>query len=122
MSASLKWALTALAVACLLEACDSSTPTPPSSPAGSPAAQIDASAPANDSQAPPSSGDPSPSASAAPEPTPTPDGAAVRVAAAAAFHAAGAANLEAFGALPFDQDDLAQTERTIAETWDLYIA
>jgi hypothetical protein len=44
------------------------------------------------------------------------------VAAAAAFHAAGAANLEAFKAVPFDQHHLAQTEREIAETWDLYIA
>ena len=44
------------------------------------------------------------------------------MAAAAAFHAAGAANLGAFRAVPFDQHHLAQTEREIAETWDLYIA
>ena len=122
MSASLKLAAIALAVACLLGACDSSTPTPPSSPVGSPAAQVDASAPAKDSVAPPSSGDPAPSTSASPQPTPTPDPEAVRVAAAAAFHAAGAANLEAFRAVPYDQHHLAQTEREIAETWDLYIA
>ncbi len=34
----------ALAVACLLGACDSSTLIPPSSPAGSPAARVEASA------------------------------------------------------------------------------
>ena len=41
----MKLAAIALAVACLLAACDSSTPTPPSSPAGSPAARVEASAP-----------------------------------------------------------------------------
>ena len=99
-----------------------SRPNPEPAPVASPVAQVDAPAPANDSQAPPSSGDPAPSASAAPQPTPTPDPEAVRVAAAAAFHAAGAANLEAFRAVPFDQHHLAQTEREIAETWDLELA
>ncbi len=65
MPASLKLVAIALVVACLLGACDSSTPTPSSSPAGSPAALVDALAPANDIQAAPSSGDPAPSASAA---------------------------------------------------------
>ena len=116
----LKLAAIALAIACLLVGCESSTPPP--APPRSPAAQVDASAPASSVQAPPSSGDPAPSASAAPQPTPTPDPEAVREAAAAAFHAAGAANLEAFRAVPFDQHHLAQTEREIAETWDLYIA
>ena len=96
-------------------------PNPEPAPVSSPVAQVDASAPAS-VQAPPSSGYPAPSASAAPQPTPTPDPEAVRVAAAAAFHAAGVANLEAFRAVPFDQHHLAQTEREIAETWDLYIA
>ncbi len=84
----MKVAAIALAVACLLGACDSSTPTPPPSPAGSPAARVDASAPANGVQAPPSSGDPAPSASAAPQPTPTPDAEAVRTVAAAGYLAA----------------------------------
>ena len=122
MSASLRLATIALA-ACLVTGCGSTTPTsPPPSAVGSPAAQVDATEPANSVEAPPSSGDAAPSASGSLQPTPTPDPEAVRVAAAAAFHAAGAANLEAFRAVPFDQHHLAQTEREIAETWDLYIA
>ena len=75
----------ALAAACVLGACDSSTPIPPSSPAGSPAARVEASAPV---PALPSSSDPAPSASAAPQPTPTPDPEAVRKVAAAQYLAA----------------------------------
>ena len=122
MSASLRLAAIALAVACLLGACDSSTPTPPSSPVGSPAAQVDASAPANDSQPPPSSGDPAPSASARPSRHPRPTRKRFGWWRRPHSMPAGAANLEAFSAVPFDQHHLAQTEREIAETWDLYIA
>ena len=100
----------ALAVACLLAACDSSTPTPPSSPAGSPAARVEASAPV---QAAPSSGDPAPSASAAPQPTPTPDPAAVRKVAAAGYLAASDANVQAFDAHSRDK----RSPKADAEIW-----
>ncbi len=112
----MKLATITLLVACLLGGCDSSTPTPPSSPAGSPAARVEASAPV---QAPPSPGDPTPSASAAPQPTPTPDPDAVRQAAAAGFQAAGAANLQAGGALPQNHKDVG---RGVAEMWGRYAA
>ncbi len=105
----------ALAVACLLGACDSSTPTPPSPPAGSPVARVEASAPV---QAAPSSGDPAPSASAAPQPTPTPDPETVRMAAAAGFQAADAAARDRTG-LPWNHKDVG---RGPAKLWGQYLA
>ena len=119
MSASLKLAAIALAVACLLGACDSSTPNPPSSPVGSPAARADASAPASSVEAPPSSGDPAPSASASLQPTPTPDPEAVRMAAAAGFQAAGAAHQRAWTRLPLTHKDVG---RGPARLWGRYLA
>ena len=117
MPASLKLVAIALVVACLLVACDSSTPTPSSSPAGSPAALVDALAPANDIQAPPSSGDPAPSASAAPQPTPTPDPEAVRKVAAAQLLAASGASSEAWQALTAKHHRSAQAEAEIRGQW-----
>jgi hypothetical protein len=89
-----------LVVACLLAGCGSTTPTsPPASPASSPLAQVDASAPAvNVVQAPPSSSEPAPSASEAPQPK-APDPEAVRAAAGAGFLAAGVANWQALHGL-----------------------
>ena len=92
----IKLAAIALAVASLLAACDSSTPTPQASTAGSPAAQVEASAPVTSVQAPPSSGDPAPAASAELQPPPTPDAQAVREAAAAGYLAASDGNVQAF--------------------------
>ena len=116
----MKLAVVALLAACLLTGCGSTTPTsPPPSAVGSPAAQVDASAPANDSQAPPSSGDPAPSASAAPQPTPTPDPEAVRVAAAAGYQAAGAAHQLAWARLPENHRDVG---RARAKLWGRYLA
>jgi hypothetical protein len=103
----------ALAVACFLGGCDSSTPTPPSSPAASPAARVDASALANGVQAPPSSGDAAPTASAAPQPTPTPDPEAVRKVAAVQYLAAEVANVEAFQAL----SEHKWSPKAAAEVW-----
>ena len=116
----MKLATIALVVACLLAGCDSSTPTPvPPAPAGSPAARVDASAPANGVQAPPSSGDPAPSASAAPQPTPTPDPEAVRKAAAAQYLAAGLANTQGFEALDTKHK---RTGLDDAEVWGQFAA
>ena len=106
----------ALAVACLLAACDSSTITPPSSPAGSPAARVEASAPV---QASSSSGDPAPSASAALQPTPTPDPETVRKAAAAGYLAAGEAHGRAWARLPWNHKDVG---RGPAKLWGPYLA
>ncbi len=116
----MKLAVVALLVACSLVGCGSTTPTsPPPSAAGSPAAQVDASAPANSVEAPPSSGDPAPSASAAPQPTPTPDPEAVRMAAAAGFQAAGAAHQRAWTRLPDNHKDVG---RRPARLWGRYLA
>ena len=104
-----------LAVACVLGACDSSTPTPPSSPPGSPAARVEASAPV---QAAPSSGDPAPSASSAPQPTPTPDPETVRMAAAAGFQVADAAARDRTR-LPWNHKDVG---RGPAKQWGRYLA
>ena len=117
MSASSRLAAIALAVACVLGACDSSTPTRPSSPAGSPAALVDALAPANDVQAPPRSGDPAPSASAAPLATPTPDPETVREIAAAQLLEASAASSEAWQALTAKRHWSAQAEAEIRGQW-----
>ena len=92
-----KLAAIALAVTCLLAGCDSATASPkPPTPAGSPAGQVAASAPATGVQAAPSSGDPAPSAAAEPQPSPTPGPEAVRKVAAAQYLAAAAANTQAF--------------------------
>ncbi len=82
----MKLAVVALLILCSLAGCGSTSPTaPPPSPVGSPAAQVDALAPADGEPAPSNSGDPAPSA--APLPTPTPDPDAVRQAALAWFEA-----------------------------------
>ncbi len=73
-------------------------PNPGPAPVGSPAARVDASAPANSVQAPLGSGDPAPSASAALQPTPTPDAEAVRKAAAAQYLTAALAATQALEA------------------------
>jgi hypothetical protein len=103
-------------------------PDPGPTPVGSPAARVDASAPANSVQAPPSSGDPAPSASAEPQPTPTPDPDAVREAAAAGYLAAAGRATDALGAAtprgnPADNRAGAMAEgRRIAEAWGLFVA
>ena len=89
------------------------------SPSNSPAAQIDASAPVNSPQAPPSSGDPAPSAPASLQPTPTPDPEAVRMAAAAGYQAAGAAHQRAWTRLPENHRDVG---RARAKLWGQYLA
>ena len=88
-------------------------------PAGSPAAGIDASAPAGSVQAPPSSGDPEPSASAVPQPTPTPDAEAVRTAAAAQYLTAAQATTQAFEALTAVDREY---YRGAAEIWGQFAA
>ena len=113
----MKLAAIALAVACLLGACDSSTPPPSPSPAGSPAALVDAVAPANGVQAPPSSGAPASSPSAAPQPTPTPDPETVREAAAAQLLVASAANSKAWQALTAKRHWSAKAEAEIRSQW-----
>jgi hypothetical protein len=94
-------------------------PNPGPAPLGSPAAEIDASAPANSVQAPPSSGDPAPSASAVLQPTPTPDPEAVRTAAAAQYLTAAQATTQAFEAL--QATDKAYY-RGAAEIWGQFAA
>jgi hypothetical protein len=120
-----KLAPVALVVACLLAGCGSTTPTaPPPSPAGSPAAHVDVSAPADGDQAPPSSSAPAPSASAAPQATPTPirNPEAVRAAAGAGYLASIDAMAQAFEALkPLKPRDdrfvAAARERDAAAIW-----
>jgi hypothetical protein len=125
---ALMLAAVALAVVCLLVGCDSATPTPLSPPAGSPAAQVDPSAPANSPQAPPSSGDPAPSASAAPQSTPTPDAEAVREAAAAGYLTAARRGSDALVAAwpkgnAADSRAGAKAEgRRTAAAWGLFVA
>ena len=125
----MKLAVVALLVACSLVGCGSTTPTsPPPSPVGSPAAQVDASAPANSLQAPPSSGDPAPSASGSLQPTPTPDPEAVRTAATAGYLAAAGRATDALVAAtpkgnPADTRAGAKAEgRRTAEAWGLFVA
>ena len=98
----MKQASIALVVSCLLAGCGNATPTAaPPAPAGSPVAEVEASAPVvNGVQAPPNSGVPAPSASAAPQPTSTPGPDTVRMTAAAGFLAAGVANVRALNARP----------------------
>jgi hypothetical protein len=117
---AMKLAAIALTVTCLLAGCDSSTSTPqPPAPAVSPAAQVDASAPATGVQAPPSAGEPAPSVSAEPGPTPTPDPEAVRTAAAAQYLAAALANTQGFAALATKRK---RTGRDDAEIWGQFAA
>ena len=94
-------------------------PNPGPAPVGSPAAPVDASAPANSVQAPPSSGDPAPSASAVPQPTPTPDPEAVRTAAAARYLAAALASTQALEALATKHN---RTRGDDAEIWGQFAA
>ena len=112
----IRLAAIALVVTSSLAACDSSTPTPPSSPAGSPATLVDAVAPV---QASPSSGDPAPSASAVPQPTSTPDPETVRKAAADGYLAASDANSRAFRALVAKPKG---SETTEADIWGQFAA
>ncbi len=86
---------------------------------GSPAAQVDATEPANSLPAPPSSGDPEPSASAVPQPTPTPDAEAVRTAAAAQYLTAAQATTQAFEALTAVDKEY---YRGAAEIWGQFAA
>jgi hypothetical protein len=90
------------------------------SPSNSPAARVDASTPADDVQAPPSSGDPAPSGSAASQPPPTADPELVRAAAALQYQADGIANLQAFRALY--ENNKRNPERYTAELWGQYLA
>ena len=81
----MKQASIALVVSCLLAGCGNATPiAAPPKPAGSPVAEVEASAPVvHGVQAPPNSGVPAPSASAAPQPTSTLGPDTVRMTAAA---------------------------------------
>ncbi|HEY6571404.1 MAG TPA: hypothetical protein VIZ22_14005 [Candidatus Limnocylindrales bacterium] len=102
-------------------------PNPEPAPVGSPAAQVDASAPANSVQAPPSSGEPAPSASASLQPTPTPDPEAVRTTAAAGYLAAAGRATDALVAAtprgnPADTRAGAKAEgRRTSEAWGLFV-
>jgi hypothetical protein len=121
----MKLASIAFAVAGLLAGCGSTTPSspPPPSPAGSPAARVDPSAPAaHGVETPASSGDPAPSGSAASQPPPTADPELVRAAAALQFQADGVANVQAAYALPANVKHPERRARDHAELWGRYLA